>query len=168
MRSNTFKKAASLGLLFIVLVIGGRFLFGDNKVKVQDVTPEKSTSTSPSPQTPSSRQTVTVAPGSNNDQTVSTCIAALRKETTAAKREYEKGSMLVTFKSGISFDEAKAILATYGVSIKSETSSKASFSSRQLITGAFTPGEEFSKICIVRQDERIKFAGLNVIFNLHE
>ncbi len=56
----------------------------------------------------------------------------------------------------------------YGISIQNEANAQKSFSSRRLITGAFTPGEEFSKICLLRRDGRTAYAGLNLIFKLHE
>jgi hypothetical protein len=165
MQSNTYTRFAILALGFIVLVVGGRYLLTSNQTSVNqnsDVRPEVSQSSPPA-----EIQSIAASPQAQ-DQSISTCIAALKKEITTSKKAYEKGTMLVTFKEDVAYTEAKEALATYGVTVKSTATAEASFSTRHLVTGTFTPGDEFSKICLVRMDDRVKYAGINPTFNLHE
>ncbi|MDQ3014790.1 MAG: hypothetical protein M3Q73_02930 [bacterium] len=170
MSSNTFKKTAVLAGLFIVLIIGGRLIYkpsdADQKAEITPVV-EDSQTVAPVAKT-EPKQTIAPKAADESEETLASCTTRLRQETTAKKTEYEKGTMLVTFNTGMTYTQAKDMLATYGITVKNETSAKSSFQSRNLITGAFTPGEEFTKICLMRRDERVRFAGLNVIFNLHE
>ncbi|MBX4198386.1 hypothetical protein KW782_03570 [Candidatus Parcubacteria bacterium] len=166
MNKNRFNKTVYLGLLFIVLVVGGRYIFRIPRNSADMSSTEKT-------QTQSEAGTKAVSQSSEptlqaKEDSISACSMALKQETLSKKTEYEKGTVLVTFKAGASYKQAKEILATYGISIQNETSSTESFNARRLITGAFTPGEEFTKICFLRADERIAYAGLNIIFNLHE
>jgi hypothetical protein len=164
-------KTAVLVGLFIVLIIGGRFLnnSSEKNIEIQTATTTNQKGM-PQPESKSQaaqQKTVQKAP-EESEETLAGCSTRLRQETTAAKREYEKGTLLVTFKSDITYTQAKDILATYGVSVQNEANAKSTFNSRHLITGAFTPGEEFTKVCLLKRDGRIAFAGLNLIFNLHQ
>lgn len=170
MSSNTFKKTAILVGLFVILVVAGRLIYNPSDVdKNAEITPVVEDAQTVAPVTKTEpKQSVAPKATDESEETLAACTTRLRQETTAKKTEYEKGTMLVTFNTGMTYLQAKDMLATYGISVKNETSAKSSFQSRSLITGAFTPGEEFTKICLMRRDERVKFAGLNVIFNLHE
>ena len=170
MRSSTVTKTALLVGLFIVIVAGGRMLYKPsrssdleiNNAPVSNSTKGSSTSPKAVPQSAAQK------PAQDEDNSLSGCSTKLQQETTAAKRQYEKGTILVTFKSDVSYDDAKDILATYGIAVQSEASAQNTFKGRHLITGAFTPGEEFIKTCLLRRDGRIAYAGLNIIFTLHE
>ncbi len=171
MRGSIITKTAVLAAMFLGLILIGRFLITSpqrNNLSKSDVIIDEASTTksqADSPAIPTQHKTASTDP---SEESLASCASRLRQETAAKKREYEKGTLLVTFKTGLTYSQAKDILATYGISVQSEVSSKESFSSRRLITGAFAPGEEFTKICLLRRDERIAYVGLNIIFSLHE
>jgi hypothetical protein len=164
MRKVIVNRTLLLVLGFIIVVLVGRYFLPTyhGSASSENLQP------SVSPQSISTNASVSTSSNPTIDPSVSTCISTLTDETAKAHTEYEKGSLLVTFKDGPTYAEAKEIVAAYGISIKNDPSAKTSFDARRLIIGTFTPGEEFSKICLVRQDSHVKYAGLNVIFNLHE
>jgi hypothetical protein len=167
MQGNSLRKALILGGLFIVLVCGGRMIFLLPKSTAESQ--ELNTQPTPKPSPELKPQSVTSKPTSvASEESIASCAERLTQETTAAKKEYDKGTILVTFKSGLTYEEAKALLATYGIRVQSEASAQTTYENTRLITGALASGEEFTKICLIKRDQRIAYAGLNVIFNLHE
>ncbi len=96
------------------------------------------------------------------------CVADLQKTTTENNTEYAKGSILVSFKGDFSFAQAQALLARYELKIQTEEQSEESFKANNILTVLVPKGYEFSAICILRGDSEVKYAGLNVLFSLHQ
>jgi hypothetical protein len=160
-----------LGILFLLVVLGGRFIF-NNTLPVDDresnslvsQTATSSTSTSEQPQT---------AQTTNRDVATSTpkplsCSDTIKKDLAQKKQTYVKGQLLVTFAKEVEYKKAKDVLSVYGLVVQNEIESQASYKSRHLITAAVAPGQEITKVCQLRNDSHVKYAGLDVYFGLHE
>jgi hypothetical protein len=167
MRTMFFSKTFLLIILFIILVVGGRYaifsLHGrttEEKVESTPAEVEKSE--------PETKQSATATTKPQSENSTTSCIADIAKEVKDTGTEYDKGSVLVSFKKGVAYVEAKEALSTYNIMVKNESQAKATYDTNRLITGAVTPGEEFSKICQARLDARVQYAGLNTIFKLHQ
>lgn len=96
------------------------------------------------------------------------CAERLRKEADSNKTEYDSGTVLVGFKEGVTFEAAKNTLGVYGLGVKDAARAKDSYPAKRLLTATGADGREFEKICMLRQDASIRYAGLNVLVPLHE
>ena len=165
-RSTTF--ALALGIVFLVVVIGGRYVVGTPVTKMLPPA-------SPASQDSSSAQTknipdsqTTHAEATDTNSTALSCTETLRGDVASKKESYAKGQILVTFKKDQTYQDSKNTLAVYGLVIQNENNSQASFSARHLVTAAVAPSQEITKVCLLRNDSHIVFAGLDLYFGLHE
>ncbi len=145
------------GLLiaFVIIVVGGRYILQARTLLPKPSTPFTGIiATSTDSDTKSNIQTsgsgVSQTSGSTTAQTtsgnngVSQCSADLKKKTESDKTEYQKGSVLVRFKAGFTYDQAHEVLGKYVVSVANEADSKESYKNLRLITGVVHPGDEFT------------------------
>ncbi len=176
-KGNSFKKTLVILLgVFILIVLGGRFIFNntlpkDDRIKANDVFGTESATSTPSA---SSSSTFTsqaaeqkVAPATTTPR-APTCAETIQQDLKAKKQSFAKGQILVTFVPTKTYIEAKAVLSNYGLVVQNENDSQASYASRKLITAVVAPGQEIAKVCLLRNDANIKFAGLDLYFGLHE
>lgn len=158
----TFPYALGLVGVFLIIVFGGRVFYyiatpGASPSPSPSFAPNVAPSAAPSPS--SSPQ---AAEGS-----LTGCAAALKAEAATKGQSYVKGSMIVVFAAGVEYAEAKTVLASYGAVVRDESIAKESFAAGRRITAAVAPGEEYAKICLLRRDGHVKFAGPETYFSLH-
>ena len=170
---NFWRNLSILLILFIGIGLGGRFILakiskGHSLETTSTTTP---TSTTIIPER-SSNQAVTTKPQpvqeSAADTNLASCIASLQSSTTKNHTDYDQGTILVGFKTTTSFDAAKTLLKGLGDSIQNESATQASYSSNHVATVTVPKGKEFEEICLLRANDLVHSASLNVIFNLHE
>jgi hypothetical protein len=164
---------AILIIVFLVVVLGGRFIFNntlpkDDRVPIQKVTDN---ATSSSAQSSSRQQTSTSnpvqSPATSTPKTLS-CEEQLKADLAAKKQSFVKGQLLVTFKAEETYQSAKGVLAVYGLVVQNENDSQKSFTTRRLITAAVAPGQEMIKVCQLRNDAHVQYAGLDLYFGIHQ
>lgn len=168
--SVTFTKVIVLVVIFIIVVWGGRYLLNPT----QQTQPESRTGTASTTKNTSSttKNNVLSDPqtfsSSSASSTEPSCQEKIRADLAAKKESYERGHILVTFTKDVDYGKAKDILAVYGLVVSNEVVSQESFALRHYITAAVTPGEEIAKVCLLRNDSHVRFAGLDLYFSLHE
>jgi hypothetical protein len=170
---NSFN--TTLGLLlaiFIVLIFGGRYIFNntlpkDDRVKVSDTQQQEQEKNAVSSDSMKETATQSVVNTSTTTKSLS-CAEQVKADLTAKKQSYAKGQILVTFATGVEYTKAKDVLSVYGLVVQNEIDSQNSFKSRHLITAAVAPGQEIAKVCLLRNDSQVKYAGLDLYFGLHE
>ncbi len=153
-------------VVFLLLVIGGRYALGPN-ADVKALPPEAASSTAAS-QTNDSSLKNTQAQATDTNASAPSCAQNLAAEIISKKESYAKGQILVTFKKGETYQDSKNVLAVYGLVIQNENNSQASFAARRLVTAAVSPGQEIVKVCLLRSDSHVVYAGLDLYFGLHE
>jgi len=162
-----------LFLAFVAVIGVGRLLFyakpPSSESQNKDQTQNQSAQSASNENTQQKTETPSVkSDQSASSETVSSCAQALKTKTQTQKTNYERGSIIVGFTSEITYDQAKDVLAIYGLVVQDEVHAKEYYGSQRLITAAVTPGEEFTKVCLVKRDARIRYAGLNTLFSLHQ
>lgn len=151
-----------LVVTFLIVIFGGRFLFNntlpiDDRVEVNSQQESQKNTT----QSDAVQSDVT-------QQKSLSCTDTIRADIEQKKQSFVKGQILVTFSKEVTYAKARDVLSVYGLVIQNEMESQRSFASRQLITAAVAPGQEIVKICQLRSDAQIKYAGLDLYFNIHE
>jgi hypothetical protein len=162
-----------LGTAFVLVILGGRFIFNntlpkDDRVKNNAVSQTATSSATTTNQTAVLDKKEVVATSTSKKPPVLSCEETLKADLVAKKQSYVKGQLLVTFQQAETYKSAKDVLAVYGVVVQNENDSQRSFAQRHLITAAVNPGQEFSKVCQLRNDSHIKYAGLDVYFGIHQ
>lgn len=162
-----------LVIAFLVIVLIGRFYFSphpiDHTGDVYSPPSEVGTDTTPISGTNASQNgAIKNQANSDTENEVSSCVDKLRTDVATKKQSYAKGQILVTFNSDQVYKNVKDVLAVYGLVVQNEVESQSSFANLHLITAAVAPGQEIPKVCLLRSDAHIKYAGLDLYFNLHE
>src|SRR3712207_1672952 len=105
------KTAGILIVLFIIIVFGGRYLVSQRSpgISIGTSTPAVVEQDTDTPESQAS-QSQAVAPAPSEPSCSETLEAKVKNE----RIDYVRGSILVTFKAGTSYDQAKASLALHG------------------------------------------------------
>lgn len=112
--------------------------------------------------------------GSNSDQPVSTdthtaiddCIVL--KASEAAGKEYERGSLLVTFESAMGYETALETVRLLTLTPDSSATAKTNFETYHWLPVSVPTGEEFKWQCLLDASEGVKRTNLNITFNLRQ
>ncbi len=96
------------------------------------------------------------------------CADTLALELKKDNTDYEKGSVIVSFQTNLSLQDAKSILQKASIEIIDETFVDQNFATTHRMTGKVAVGEELEKVCLLREDSGIKYAGVNELFTLHQ
>lgn len=97
---------------------------------------------------------------------LATCIASEKQKISAV--QYEKGSILVSFQSSVTFKDAEGIIASNGLEYQGRENIETDFKTNHWL-GVTTPkGEEFKWICELKTNSKVKTVILNRLFDLHE
>lgn len=155
-------------LLLIILILLG--LLGREILMHRQGTQEQATAVQPAATTSPTResQSQSITTSTSTATSADTCALDLQKQTAAKHTQYEKGTILVSFKSTISFDDALSVLLNHHIVVQNQTQAESSYPSLHVITATVEENQEFAKICELRGDPSVKYAGLNTFFNLHE
>lgn len=154
---------ATLLIIFLVVVIAGRIIFfirGGSQIPTD---PEVKTQVNFEIEKKDQAPVV-----KNEGESIADCVNKLRSEAISGDADYVKGSILVVFTSETSYVKATSVLGAYGAVVRDESEAKGSFTAGRRITGAVAPGEEFNKICLLRRDAHVKYAGPETYFLLHQ
>lgn len=158
------RKAGILIILFVVLILVGRYIFLDIPSISKNSAVESSTLSTPS----NNEKSIAPSSASEKKAVPLSCVEEWKQKVKNEKLEYEKGSILVGFVAGVDFDEAVKILGTYGIVIRDMKYAKEYYDSRRIITASVVVGEEYSKLCILKKDASVRYTGLNILFELHD
>jgi len=167
-KKRDIKSVVVLLSAFILIIVGGRFLSPAYKAKI--ATPQaQSSNTDKRVAVDSTRNTnVSSLRVTEPEDSLTSCVDNLKKETAENNIKYDADTILVGFKSDTDYSEAKAILAVYGIGPEDDTSAKENYSSERLITARIRESSEFTTICKLKRDSRIRYAGLNILFELRQ
>lgn len=97
-----------------------------------------------------------------------TCEETLRSEVEKKDIEYQKGSILIAYDTGVSFESAVDVLPDYDLEWSGTVNEEDNFDERGWLTAKITSGDEFEAICSVRNSSKVRSATLNVLFELHQ
>lgn len=160
-------------IIFIALLIVGRVFLMKNTGNIeQQPTNQTATSSVQEKNIPASEQPSSVT-GNEKEQasqedTVATCATNLEATTKKNKTEYDPTTILIGFPSTLSFSDALNLTYDHQIAVQNQSDAFASYPSTHVITGTVAQGSVFIKICELKQDSRIRYAGINPILNLHE
>lgn len=157
------KKNIIIALLVIIIVILGGLYFFNRPVQYEKVEVTKTTT-----DTKSSDVSVVQT---NNTKTLSPeaqCEADLVQGLKDDNADYEKGSVIVTFLSGVTFADAKTLVQGKGFAIQDESTANANFVTNHRFIVTVPSGKEFSTVCSLRKESIVKYAGVNELFQLHQ
>ena len=177
-QKNSKLYIAILVLIFLVVVLIGRTFFSGKKTTVEiSNTPSGKSQVEQKEESANivQEESAAEARAQADDQpqvnTPAENLACIEKERAAAKAAadgHAEGTILVGFKTGVSFSDAKNTLALYGMKVQLEAQAKESYPSNRLLTAVVNKGEEFAKICQIRVHANVRYSGINPIFTLHE
>ncbi len=172
------KKSGSyiIGILivFVLVLFAGRYFYSanDNTNKLGPPTysdyGQDSTVKTAANNTNDAQSINSNADSVDPEAELTACATSLQSDAEFKRVQYYKGTILVTFKAGVSFTDAKNALATYDIKIQEDADTQASYPARRLVTGIVPEGQEFTKICIVKNNAQVQYAGLNPSFALHQ
>ena len=128
----------------------------DNKNPSVEV-PQQPTTTPPN--TPPLSET-------DNLNVINGCIAL--KASLAQGKQYEKGSLIVTFLDLVSYEIALESLRFFKLTPDTSSLGKQNFNSYHWLSVGVPSGEEFKWQCLLEAGEGIKKANLNLTFNLRQ
>jgi beta-lactam-binding protein with PASTA domain len=164
------KKVGFFVLALVIGIIIGRFVLYHSAPSVpidEHMRPTPATTT-PSHTTTNSTVTAPVNPSTPAPAESSQCAADIKKELKESQTSYEAGTILVSFVANVSYDSAKSELAQYGFRVENEVAAQNSYPSNRLLTALVPAGQEINKVCLVRKNALVRYAGLNTYFDLHE
>lgn len=95
------------------------------------------------------------------------CESEERSKAVSGGRDYERGTILVSFKAGVSYAAMKAFIDSLGLRLHNDPD-PAAFEEGRWATVRVERGSEFKWICDLRDDAPVRNAGINPIFNLAE
>lgn len=81
---------------------------------------------------------------------------------------YEKGSVLVSFQGGVSFNDARRVIESNGLQYQTREDIESDFKTNRWLGATIPKGEEFKWICTLKEDLKVKNVILNRLFDLHE
>jgi cytoskeletal protein RodZ len=169
MKKFRMKSVLVLIIVFLVVVFGGRWFMDRYTIQpIQNKTSSQSTETKNTPKSQTEQASLQPQATSSETTQAPSCSQTLSDSLAKNKQTYVKGQILVTFTPDQTYETAKAVLAVYGLSVRNEVDSTSSFSSRHLITAAVAPGDEIAKVCELRGDSHVKYAGLDLYFTIHQ
>ncbi len=157
--------------IFCIVIIVGRYVYtekSDSEKIGPPVYPARSFSSDTVQKAASSTTAFSFDATLDPEAELTACADALKKDTEAKKTDYVKGSILVGFKSDISFDAARSILASYKLTPETSQDTAAAYVSHNVLTVKVNSGDEFTKICILKNNSGVRYAGINPSFSLHE
>ncbi len=94
------------------------------------------------------------------------CIAL--KSSEAQGKQYERGSLLVSFKDGVTFSAAVSDMKALELAPDISESSKNNFSEYHWLSVGVPRGEEFKWQCLIDTESTVKRANLNTTFDLRQ
>lgn len=159
---------ATLLIVFLVVVVAGRIIFfvrGGSQIPSGS---EEETTTGVNFEIEKKSEMTVVSTNADEGESIVDCVNKLKSEASVGDVDYVKGSILVVFTSDTSYIKAKSVLAAYGTVVRDESQAKGSFTAGRRITGAVAPGEEFNKVCLLKRDAHVKYAGPETYFWLHQ
>lgn len=115
--------------------------------------------------TTASQNASTASPKTESDSKA-ICVSNLEAEVARNKTSYEKGTILISFDRGTEESQIATVLKDHSLAFESRTG--ATTSPQIWGTVKVKTGSEFTSVCTLRADPRIKYAGLNPILELHE
>jgi hypothetical protein len=126
------------------------------------VTPPLSSSETPktSEDSADNNEDLNSLPARNADANCSATLAS-------TETPYEKGSILVAFKSGVSYSVALQSLRANGASFPASIG-PSEYAERQWIVAIVPVNGEIAAVCALRNDQNIGYASLNLMFDLRE
>lgn len=116
------------------------------------------------PATTTTPTTTTPKPNTDSHSALDGCIELKAHE--ASGKQYEKGSLLVTFPQSVSFNSAVEIVNVVGASANTSSEAKTTFNSYHWLTVSVPRGEEFKWQCLLEGADGVRKANLNFILNL--
>lgn len=147
-------------LVIVVLILG--FLYLTDKKTVEYVKPETVADTV-------AVKDVIPAKISTTEKVIAkSCAETLSEELKKDNVDYEKGSVIVSFLPSVSLGFAKEIFQKAGVQVIDESFVDQNFATTHRMTGQVSVGQELTKVCLLREDSNVKYAGVNELFTLHE
>jgi hypothetical protein len=158
---------ALLIVAFVGLSLAGRYLY-TNIINGEKTSSSDTSAVRPFDAGSSMRSKVATSSNQNNSESISECIANLDDDIKSNKTNYQKGTILVKFKSTVTFDSAISTLATYGLTPDDKNQTESDYSLNRVIIAKVPAKSETSKICVIKRDISVSYAGLNVLFSLHE
>lgn len=152
-----------VALIFIATIV--LFVFKTFTPSPQDrnqpqVTQPKPTATSTKPTT-TPTQTNTDSHSAIND-----CIEL--KASEAEGKQYERGSLLVTFLSGVDYNTAVESIELLDLKADTSSEAKSNFSQYHWLPVSVPFGTEFQWQCVLDSSEGVRKANLNFTFNLRQ
>ena len=90
------------------------------------------------------------------------------KASEAAGKDYERGSLLVTFATAMDYNTAVSGIRLLGIDPDTSVSAKENFEIYRWLPVSVPEGEEFEWQCLLDISEGIRSANLNVVFRLRQ
>jgi hypothetical protein len=162
-----YKTTGILIVLFIIIIVGGRYSISrHSSITIGTSTPALVEKESTTP----SEVAAEPAPQAENTQVSqeSQCVKDLEKKIKDEQTSYVKGSILVTFKEGTTFEEALGIVRAYGGISQDSGDARSSYEQLRLVTVQVPKGEEVHTICAIKTEGRVQYSGLNETFSIHQ
>jgi len=102
---------------------------------------------------------------SNSSAPQETCVQKEKRITKEKNIEYQPGTLLVSFKTTVTFSQAKLLIDSKGLKLHNSPSLE-DFENSRWLTVNVPQGEEFDWMCTLRASSEVKSATLNLLFDL--
>lgn len=133
----------------------------DRPAEVIDISPDTEGSSTGTPNTDPN------GPAQADSHTIlGDCIAL--KTTEAVGKDYERGSLLVTFATAMDYETALSSMRLLGLSPDTSASAKENFEIYHWLPVGVPDGEEFKWQCLLETSEGVRGATLNITFRLRQ
>jgi hypothetical protein len=158
----------------VVLLMGiglGRLIFGGNSSSpdLPEPTFVIATSTSDGTASESANSSAKSAPApAPAADPLASCESSTKAEAASKGVGYDDSTILVSFDTSVSYDDAVGILDSFGLAPHNSPSLKEQFDANHWLTVDVKKGDEFKEVCVVRGAEGVKYAGPNYTFKLAE
>lgn len=120
----------------------------------------------PTTSTQSATSSTQIPDSADNHSAIDECVAL--KTSEAQGKEFERGSLLVTFQDVATYDIAVEILGLLNLTSDTSKTAQDNFKTYHWLTVTVPVGEEFKWQCVLEASEGIKAARLNTTFRLRQ
>jgi hypothetical protein len=155
--------AALIGASVIIVIVADIFV-SESQPHIPVASTEAPAASSTVPAEGSAPGAGTV-PSADKD---ASCEAALEAQVKSNDTQYDSGTILVTFVSSASIDDANTALAKYSFTADYTPSTEAAFTTDHTLTVDVPSGKEVASVCLIEADPLVRKASLNTIFSLHD
>lgn len=152
-----------VGLVFVAII--ALFVYKTSVPAPETEYVETATTTDPAQENPSESSN-NLPPQTDQHNALDDCIELKANE--AIGKEYERGSLLVTFHDLVSFSTAIESLELLGLSAIESSTARSNFDRYNWLSVSVPSGEEFKWQCLLDASEGVKGASLNIIFKLRQ